>query len=205
MALVISMIVFSLIGAMSPGPVNIIATGSGASFGFRRTVPHILGASISYTCVVLLVGLGLDHWLTVFPEITNTLQYVGSAFLLYMAYKIATAKSAPSEHIEESKQPPSFIEGALAQSLNPKAWLVSMSGVSLFVTSQPQAMFYLFIFCVISFSLCLLGISTWAAIGHNIRGLLCTAKRQTAFNVLMGLLLSATVVSIMFSQSPGSL
>ena len=59
---IIPMFIFALIGAISPGPVNIIATGSGASFGFRRTIPHVFGATIAYTLIVLLVGLGLKNW-----------------------------------------------------------------------------------------------------------------------------------------------
>ena len=198
--MLLPMFIFALIGSISPGPVNIIATGSGASFGFWRPIPYVLGATIAYTLIVLLVGLGLNYWLTVFPEITNTLQYVGSVFLLYMSYKIATAAPMDSEKRTENKQPPSLIEGALAQGLNPKAWLVSMSGVSLFVTTQSQAMLYLLIFCLISFTVCLFGISTWAAIGYSIRGLLSTTKRLISFNILMGLMLSGTVVSILFNH-----
>lgn len=201
MAVVLSMFIFALVGAISPGPVNIIATSSGANFGFKKTMPHVFGASISYTLIVISVGFGLSYWLSIFPEITIILKYVGSAFLLYMSYKIATAIPTLmplKSTTEQPKQPPSFIEGALAQVLNPKAWLVSMSGVSLFVSSQVQSTLYLFIFCVISFSVCLFGISTWVAIGHILSGFLSTHKRQVIFNSLMGLMLSGTVVSIMF-------
>lgn len=197
---IIPMFIFALIGAISPGPVNIIATGSGASFGFRRTIPHVLGATIAYTLIVLLVGLGLNSSLTAFPEVSNALRYVGSAFLLYMSYKIATVVPMGSENISEAKQPPSLIEGALAQGLNPKAWLVSMSGVSLFVTAHSQATLYLLVFCTISFTVCLIGISTWAAIGYSIRSLLSTTKRQIGFNILMGLMLSGTVLSILLNH-----
>jgi len=197
MTIIMPMFIFALIGAISPGPVNIIATSSGASFGFRRTIPHIFGATIAYTFIVLLTGLGLNYWLVFFPEINNTLQYVGSAFLLYMSYKIATATPISDHNGREEKYPPSLLEGALAQGLNPKAWLVSMSGISLFITTHSQAILYLLIFCVISFTVCLFAISTWAAIGHSIRGLLSTTIRQVSFNILMGLMLSGTVISIL--------
>lgn len=199
----ISMFIFALIGAISPGPVNIIATGSGASFGFKRTLPHVLGATIAYTLIVFLAGIGVNQWLIVYPEINKTLQYVGSVFLLYMSYKIATSvpinnDQTDANQITAEKLPPSFIEGALAQALNPKAWLVSMSGISLFVTVNSQVMLNLFIFCLISFTVCLIGIATWAAIGHSIGCFLSTNRRQIGFNVLMGLMLSGTVVSILF-------
>jgi threonine/homoserine/homoserine lactone efflux protein len=199
MTVVISMFIFALIGAISPGPVNIIATGSGASFGFKKTLPHVMGASIAYTFIVLLAGLGLNQWISLYPQFMHILQYVGAAFLLYMAYKIATAEANKVNEIQKSKQAPLFIEGALAQILNPKAWLVSMSGISLFVSSQIHAFLYLSIFCLISFLVCIVGISTWAAMGHSISSLLSTKKRQVRFNMFMGLLLSGTVVSILLN------
>lgn len=204
MSVLISMFIFALIGAISPGPVNIIATASGATFGFRKTLPHILGATFSYTLIVFLAGLGLSQSMMASPQTNQLLQYIGGLFLLYIAFKIATSVSINSElqHANTTilqKSPPSFVEGALAQILNPKAWLVSMSGISLFVTLQPKPMLYLFIFCLISFTLCLLGISTWAAIGRTIRGLLLTKQRQMGFNIAMGLMLSGTVFFILFT------
>lgn len=193
---IFSMTIFALVGAISPGPVNIIATSSGANFGFRRTVPHVLGATLAYTLIVLLVGIGLNQWLSLYPQITAVMTYLGSAFLLYMAFKIATA--VPMDFIQgaEIEQPPAFIEGALAQVLNPKAWLVSMSGVSVFVSVHNQSTLYLLVFCVISFIVCFIGIASWAALGQLIQGLLSSRSRQIKFNISMGLLLTCTVVSM---------
>ena len=195
----ISMFIFALIGAISPGPVNIIATGAGANFGFRRALPHVLGATVAYTLIVFLVGIGLSKVLNSYPQITGALQYLGGVFLLYMSYKIARAQ--PLEEQSGSKtRPPSFVEGALSQGLNPKAWLVSMSGVSLFVTTNVPAMLYLLVFCLISFAVCLVGVGSWAAVGHMIRQLLANRRHQVVFNLIMGLLLSSTVASIFLNQ-----
>jgi len=199
LSIFISMVIFALIGAITPGPVNIIATGSGASFGFRRSLPYILGATVSYVSIVFLVGIGLNTILQTFPEITTALQYIGGAFLLYMSYKIATATPLNIDEIKTAK-PPTFMEGMLAQGLNPKAWLVSMSGVSLFVSANSPALFYLLMFCGISFVICFIGVSTWAAIGYLIGGFLSTRKRQVIFNIVMGFLLSGTVVSIFLNK-----
>ncbi|MGY8871680.1 MAG: LysE family translocator [Pseudomonadales bacterium] len=198
-AVVLSMIVFALVGAISPGPVNIIATGAGANFGFVRTLPHVLGATVAYALIVFLVGVGLNEVLLRFPQITDVLQYIGGAFLLYMSFKIATANPVDI-NVASQTIPPRFIEGALAQGLNPKAWLVSMSGVSLFVSAQHPAFFYLLVFCLVSFSMCLLGVGTWAVLGHFIGKYLSDDRHQVMFNRLMGVLLSSTVVT-MFLQS----
>jgi len=195
MTVFFSMFIFALIGAISPGPVNIIATGAGANFGFRRALPHVLGATIGYTLIVFFAGIGLNKVLETYPQITGTLQYLGGAFLLYMSFKIATSKPL-NEEAAVHKKPPTLFEGALAQGLNPKAWLVSMSGVTLFVAANTPAMLYLMVFCLISFIVCFIGVGVWAAIGHAIRSYLSNTTHQVTFNVVMGLLLSSTVVSI---------
>ena len=199
------MTVFALIGAISPGPVNIIATGAGANFGFKRALPYVLGTTVSYTLVVFLVGIGLNTVLEIYPQITQSLQYIGGAFLLYMSFKIAMAKPIPISDEQSAKQdfqhtPPSFMHGFLAQSLNPKAWLVSMSGVSLFVSANSPASLYLLIFCAISFSCCFFGVGSWVMIGQVISQFLSSEKRQRLFNVIMGLLLSSTVFFIITAK-----
>ena len=195
----ISMFIFALIGAISPGPVNIIATGTGANFGFRRALPHVFGATIAYTLIVFLVGIGLNKVLEAYPQITNTLQYLGGGFLLYMSYKIATAKPLKGALGLETV-PPSLLEGALSQGLNPKAWLVSMSGVTLFVSANSPVSLYLLAFCAISFVVCFIGIGTWAAIGHIIHRYLSNERHQVIFNLVMGLLLSSTVIAIFINS-----
>lgn len=198
-AVVLSMIIFALVGAISPGPVNIIATGAGANFGFFKALPHVLGATVAYALIVFLVGVGLNEVLLRFPQFTDVLQYIGGAFLLYMSFKIATANPVDIEVVGQT-MPPHFIEGALAQGLNPKAWLVSMSGVSLFVSAQNPAFFYLLVFCLVSFFMCLVGVGTWAVMGHLIGKYLSDSKHQVLFNRVMGVLLSSTVIT-MFLQS----
>lgn len=195
---ILSMAIFVLVGAISPGPVNIIATSSGACFGFRRTVPHVIGATFAYTLIVLLVGFGLNQSLIQYPEITNILKYLAGIYLLYMSFKIATSVPLNVTVSSGVKQPPSFIDGVLSQGLNPKAWLVSMSGVSIFVSVHTESTFYLLVFSAISFTVCFVGISTWAAMGHVIRDHLSTRTRQIRFNMIMGLLLSISVISMFF-------
>lgn len=196
-SIIISMTIFAFIGAASPGPVNIIATTSSANYGFKRTVPHVFGASASYAFIVFTVGLGLNQLLTANPEFTEIVKYLGAAFLLYMSYKIATSKSS-NEQERQEKVAPSALQGFLAQGLNPKAWLVSMSGVSLFVTPHDPASLYLILFTCVSFVICILGVGIWAAAGELLSSLLIAPKNQRMFNRLMGLLLSLTVVAMFF-------
>lgn len=195
LATIISMSIFAFIGAASPGPVNIIATGTSASFGFKRAVPHVLGASLAYAAIVFLVGAGLNQVLEGRPLLTDSLKYIGAAFLIYMSYKISMAPVGDIE-AQDTQRAPTLVEGALSQGLNPKAWLVSMSGVSLFVSTQVSAELYLIIFTMLSFAICLIGVGAWAVLGQLIAKYLAGAKQQRRFNRLMGLLLSLSVFSM---------
>jgi len=207
MTVILSMIIFALVGAISPGPVNIIATSAGASFGFIRALPHVLGASVAYALIVFLAGSGLNKVFSTLPQIALVLQVCGGLFLLYMSYKIAT--SVPQTDVSGlPEKAPSFLEGGLTQSLNPKAWLVSMSGVSLFVSSQSAYFGYLMAFTAISLLVCLIGVGTWAVMGHLIGNVLSgSASNNTRyriyFNRLMALLLCSTVCSAAIAMYVG--
>lgn len=195
LTVIISMLLFALVGAISPGPVNIIATGAGARYGARGALPHVLGATISYTLIVLLAGLMLNemaHWL---PQISLLMQVAGAIFLLWIAWKIATA---PTQNLEGEQyaSPPGFMGGVLCQTLNPKAWLVSMSGISLFVSHQASSGLLLMVFCLVSFAMCFLGVGCWALLGQMIRRLLSSTERQVMFNRVMALLLIISMLSI---------
>jgi threonine/homoserine/homoserine lactone efflux protein len=192
-----SMFLFALAGAISPGPVNLIAASIGASNGFFRALPHVTGASVSYLLIVWLMGSGLNRILMAYPSITHLLQYVGAAYLLYLAAKIATAQP-----VTDMKSPPTrftgVMQGVLSQSLNPKAWLVAMSGVSLFITAGPNASVLLMAFCGISAVVCFLSVATWAALGKLISKWLTKATYQRMFNRIMAAMLAATVLTMLF-------
>jgi threonine/homoserine/homoserine lactone efflux protein len=98
------MAVFAFIGAVTPGPVNIIAASAGASFGFCQTFPYVLGVTISYTLIVFLMTTGLSSLFLLIPEIVIIMQYIGAGFLLYMAYKIASSPVAEQMHTNKPTQ-----------------------------------------------------------------------------------------------------
>lgn len=186
------MFVFAFVGAASPGPVNIIATSSSVNFGLRRTLGHVIGASVSYAFIVLTAGLGLSTSMKSYPQLADYMSYIGAALLLYMSYKIATSRSAAK--VKGVAKAPSFLQGALVQMLNPKAWLVAISGVSLFVTPYAEPMLYLLMFVLVSLGVCFLGIMTWALLGQLISSYLSKERNIVLFNRAMAVLLSMSVV-----------
>ncbi len=193
-----SMFLFALAGAISPGPVNLIAASIGASTGFLRALPHVTGASVSYFLIVWLMGSGLNQVLMTYPQVTQLLQYAGAAYLLYLSAKIATAKPVTGLASPQARAT-GVMQGVLSQSLNPKAWLVAMSGVSLFVTTGPNASLLLLAFCSISGAVCFFSIAIWAALGNLIGKWLANAAYQVMFNRIMALLLAITVVTMLFA------
>jgi len=196
-AILLSMATFAFIGAASPGPVNIIATSSGVNFGFKKTLPHVIGASVCYGIIVYLAGIGINQLDESFEQIAQSLKYIGALFLIFMSYKIATAKASTQQE-QELMSAPTLLQGAMSQGLNPKAWLVSMSGISVFVATSADPDFYLYAFSGLSFVICLIGISLWAIAGDFLRALLTKPAHQIVFNRLMGVLLALSVVSMFF-------
>ncbi|WP_430734710.1 LysE family translocator [Halodesulfovibrio aestuarii] len=197
MSIFASMFAFTFVGAVTPGPVNFIAASTGARGGYKKTVLYILGATISYTLVVVISGVCLGQVSQILPEITWFLKVVGGAFLLYVAYKIAMSKGFDLTHNADGDSLPGFWEGFLVQVLNPKAWFFAMSGVSLFALGRGEATLYFIVFSFASFILCFIGVSVWGVLGGYIGQFLSTPKRQTGFNHTMGTLLSVAVICML--------
>lgn len=193
-----SMFLFTLAGAISPGPVNLIAASIGASAGFSRALPHVAGASVSYAAIVWLMGSGLHGVLAVYPQITLLFQYAGAAYLLYLSARIAMAKPVMSLQSPQTHAS-AMVQGVLSQSLNPKAWLVAMSGVSLFVASGPDASALLLIFCGISGGVCFFSVALWAALGKLVGQWLTRRTDQVIFNGIMASLLAISVVAMLWA------
>ncbi len=193
--LIASMITFAFIGAVTPGPVNLVATSTGARNGWNAALPHVMGASLGYTLVVICAGVMMSVASSLLPQFAEWMRYAGAAFLLYIAFKIATAPVEShngQEPINGIKA--GLISGALIQILNPKAWMVSLSGVGLYVTSQAEVGYYLAIFVIVSFICCFAGVGCWAVAGHLVGRNLCGSNPRRRFNQFMGITLTAAVI-----------
>ncbi|BET95856.1 LysE family translocator [Xenorhabdus taiwanensis] len=197
MSQLIAMAVFALVTSISPGPVNIIATVTGANCGYIRTIPHITGATIGFVSILFLLGFGLAQVINEVPYLTEMLTYIGGGFLLYLAYKVATQNPMIGDDGERETSAPSLIQGIMCQWLNPKAWIVSLAGISVFSSHDTEINTLLF-FCAIFFIVCYASISAWAVLGITIRTVLDIPKHYQLFNLTMGLLLAITVVYTFF-------
>jgi len=129
MSVIFAMCLFSLSMSISPGPVNLITLSTGANHGFKNAMPFVSGATIGFTLLLLMVGLGIGGLASQNQVLLDLLGYGGAAFIYYMGYKIVLSK--PEIQIQ-SKTRPVFYQGFLLQWLNPKAWIACISGISAF-------------------------------------------------------------------------
>lgn len=198
-SILVSMVLFTLIGGITPGPVNVLASSLGARLGWTGAWPHVLGASLGYGVVVGLMGAGLHVVLQNYPSVTGYVQWLGAAYLLYLAFRIGTA--APrcvTDASGKSQDPPqkwrAMWGGFLTQTLNPKGWLVSMAGVGMFVAGKPDEALYLTFFSAISLVICFAAVSVWAALGVLIKDWLRDARHERWFNRLCAVGLALCVL-----------
>ena len=189
---------FALVSSLTPGPNNLMLMASGANFGFRRTIPHMLGVSLGFTLMVLLVGLGLAQLFQLYPASYTVLKIVSVFYLLFLAWKIATA-GKPDENIGISGRPFTFIQAALFQWVNPKAWTMALTALSVY--SPSQNINSVALVAVVFGAINLPCVSCWTLLGQQIQGLLSSPKRLAAFNVSMALLLVLSLYPVLITNT----
>jgi len=187
----LALLVYAFVTSVTPGPNNFMLLASGVNFGFTRTVPHMLGIGIGFLVLLLAVGFGLGAVLTAFPMLHNVLKVAGSAYLLYLAWKIASSRSMGGKG-EERAQPMRFLDAAAFQWVNPKAWVMAVTAMAVYSNADRP---YLSVVLVsVAFAVVNLpSVSVWAGFGMALRGFLSDPTRLKWFNIAMGLLLAATL------------
>lgn len=196
MSQVLAMTVFAFTMSISPGPVNVITFSNGINYGFRSSLPFVSGATLGFTSLLAMIGLGLASIMRAIPNLDLVLGTAGSLFLVYIGYKIAFSKASNLQ--SEQGTPSSFMEGAILQWLNPKAWAACMAGVSAF--NVAQAWTDLLLFIVIYFLVCYLSIAAWALAGQQTQHLVKDIKFLKYLNFFMGASLIALASFLLWSQ-----
>ena len=195
MSLLFAMFSFSLAMSISPGPVNMIILSSSANYGIRRTFAFVSGATIGFSLLLLFIGLGFDKVINTYPFFLKYLAVVGSLFIVYMGFKIASSTSELS--IEKQKQV-TFLQGFILQWLNPKAWLACVAGVSMFTDKNNNQVFI--VFTLIYFFVCYLSLFSWSILGSKASLLLDNNNKMRIFNRSMGGLLMISACFLLYSQ-----
>ncbi|MFC5704532.1 LysE family translocator [Aeromonas eucrenophila] len=183
-SLLLSMAGFALAMSITPGPVNLVALSTGAQYGFCASLRHVVGATLGFILLLLLMGLGLGATLSQWPMAAGTLHWGGILFLCYMAWQLVM----DGGRVERADgKPPAFLYGALMQWLNPKAWLAASMGMGAYggAGGMGQVVSFTALYLVI----CLGSIACWAYAGSCLQEALLKPRRLRWFNRAMALLL----------------
>jgi threonine/homoserine/homoserine lactone efflux protein len=182
---------YSFVMSITPGPNNVMLTASGANFGFRRTVPHLIGISAGCAIQLVAVCAGLGALFSRWPVLHTVLQWAGAAYLLWLGWKLLRSGEVAEG---QAPQPITFLQAVAFQFVNPKAWVMSLSAVALFLPtgmSVAQGTAYLMVMMVIVNLPC---VTVWALFGSSLRGLLKRRTARLAFNASMAVALAVTGV-----------
>jgi threonine/homoserine/homoserine lactone efflux protein len=186
-----ALLTYAFVTSITPGPNNFILLASGVNFGFWRTVPNMLGISVGFASLLLGVGFGLGALLLAFPALHTVLKFAGGAYLLYLAWRIASSRSLAKDG-KASTRPMTLLEAAAFQWVNPKAWVMAVTAMAVYTNSERPLLSVLIV--VVSFTLVNLpSVSCWAGFGTALRGFLADPVRLKWFNIAMGVLLAVTL------------
>jgi len=193
LALLTALLGFAFVATVTPGPNNLMLMASGANFGFLKTMPHMLGIVGGMSMMTLLVGAGLMALFDAVPVLHTVLKILSVGYLLWLAFKIATA--APLEGGASRGRPLTFLQAAAFQWVNPKAWAMVMSAITLYATDRTlsQVVVVMLAFAIVCFP----AISLWTLLGKVVRRWLSNAVRLRIFNAVMAVLLVATLYPVL--------
>ena len=182
----LALVLFAFTTSITPGPNNMMLFASGVNFGFRRTVPHMLGIGAGFFSLLIGVGLGLGALLHAVPALYLTLKFAGGAYLAWIAWKIATSRSLGEG--KSGVEPMSFLSAAAFQWVNPKAWVMAVTAMATYTI--PNIYFASVLIVGFAFALVNLpSVSTWAGFGSALRDWLSDPVRLKWFNITMAVLL----------------
>ena len=189
---ILSMALFWVVAAYTPGPNNVIASYSGFNFGIKKTLPHIFGVTLGFTFLIFLLIVGLVNVFKIFPIIQVCLKYLGSVFLIYLSYKIYSSKI---DKEKKNDNPVKFIETFLFQFFNPKGVLIGIIIVSTYVEGGEYYLIYATQVIVFAFLVSLSSITFWTFVGKYLRKFATNEKFIKYFNCVMSLLLILSIIT----------
>jgi len=185
---------FALVSSITPGPNNLMLMASGANFGFLRTLPHMLGVGLGFTLMVMLVGIGIVQIFDAFPVTYIALKYISIIYLFYLAYKIATSSISLDNNVAKTT-PMTFMQAILFQWVNPKAWTMALTAISLYAPSKSivAVAIVALIFGLINIP----SVSSWVVLGQQIQKVLKSPMHVKTFNMSMALLLVLSLYPVL--------
>jgi threonine/homoserine/homoserine lactone efflux protein len=190
-----SLVLFAAAMTLTPGPNVVLVTASGAIFGFRRTIPQMLGITLGFGLMVVIGGLGLAGLVRAAPGLHTALKFIGAAYLAWLAWRIARAGAGAGAD-EGRARPISFLEAWLFTWVNPKAWIAVLGALAAFTTVGGALWREIALIATVLAASCLLSCVVWTAFGTAIGRWLATRRARLAFNWAMAAMLVVSLVPV---------
>jgi len=193
--LILALIPFAFSMTISPGPSNILVLMSSTTFGYRRTIPVILGLALGLAGMIFAVGLGLSQVFTAVPALHTILKTISIGYLLYLAWRIARSSQFSAE--TDQQKALSFVECLLLQLVNPKAWIVSISTVAAYSSDDNNLLLQTLTMFAVFAVAAIISLSTWAVFGTFIARLLQSPRSVRFFNITLAVVLVISLIPLL--------
>jgi len=186
--------VFALVSSITPGPNNLMLMASGANYGFRPTIPHMLGIGLGFMFMLFLVGIGLIGVFDAIPYSYETLKLVSILYLCWLAWRVANA--APPDEETKTGKPFTFLQAAAFQWVNPKAWTMALTAMTLY--APDRSLWAILVVTTVFGLINLPSVSLWTLVGQKMQILLTSRIRLRIFNITMAVLLVGSLIPVVF-------
>ncbi|MGB9141551.1 MAG: LysE family translocator [Aestuariivirga sp.] len=193
--LFLALMVFAFVMSVTPGPNNLMLLASGVNYGFRRSIPHMIGISLGFMFMIIVMGFGLGQIFERYPVTYDIMRYGGGAYMLWLAWKIAN--SGPIGEGKTSGSPMTLMQAALFQWVNPKAWAITISAIATY-THGNSSIWPVLIIALVCGVVNFPTIGVWAMFGVLLRNLLMQPKFLRIFNVSMAVLLVLSLAPLVW-------
>ncbi len=197
----LSLAAFAAAASITPGPNNLMLLASGANFGLRRTLPHMIGVTLGHMAMILILGAGLAEAFALWPRLQLLLKIAFAGFMLPLAWRIANAAPPPGHGRQATGQPLTLLQAALFQWVNPKAWAMALGALAVYAPAG-SGMAGVSIVAGTFTLVNLPSVTCWVVIGTQIRGLLDVPWKRRLFNGMAALLLLGSLWPILAGAPP---
>jgi len=189
----VALVGFSFVSSVTPGPNNILLWASGAEFGFRRTVRHVIGTALGIGTLALAVAAGLGVLITTIPGLEFAMKVAGSVYLLFLAYQVAGSRTLERRAVS---RPLGVIQAATFQAINPKAWIFALGAITTFRPTDLPVMAGSVLVAVTMMGVVIPTAALWAGAGGVLSGLIAGDRANRIVSLALAALLAATVAYV---------
>ncbi|RJE77567.1 lysine transporter LysE [Pseudoalteromonas sp. MSK9-3] len=194
MEALLAVLLFAISSSITPGPNNIMVMTSGVNFGWRKSIPLLVGICFGFAVMLIIVGFGFGELFEVFPALQLWIKCLGTVYLIYLSLLIACSHSELQSDVQQ--RPLTFLHGALFQWVNAKAWVVAMGAIVAFTNSGADYVYENMLVAAVFLAVGLPCVGVWLVFGVVLKKYLSSSVRQRYFNYTMAGLLLLSVVPV---------